>query len=346
MSVYQNINGTLARMDASDLVQLAAVDTEGILGGTPGATTDGQTLVDQLAADDVQAQTDIGQIKTDLSDKLDIVNQQELGAYNLADCDMATSTLSGFTATKGTLNGGVTYTITGANTGSTGAQFIIEDDAKFLAQMKRYAGKRLKLVGCPAGGNSTSGYFLAVYFNYGAGDTPSSFYDLGEGNVMTVPETVNTARLAITLRHAATFSNTVFRPMVTPVLSATYEDFVGFAMTNRELTEVKDGAISYENGIGQQYALDVPLKKQGNVCMLSISLVGIVLSQGTWGSIGTLPVGFRPYKNVGGINVVKNASGGVFDCEAQAGGTLRIRNNSGAVTSTDIVHFNGVYYAP
>lgn len=68
MSVYQNINGTLTRMDASDLVQLAAVDTEGILGGTPGATTDGQTLVDQLAADDVQAQTDIGQIKTDLSD--------------------------------------------------------------------------------------------------------------------------------------------------------------------------------------------------------------------------------------------------------------------------------------
>lgn len=68
MSVYQNINGTLARMDASDLVQLAAVDTEGILGGAPGATTNGQTLVDQLAADDVQAQTDIGQIRTDLSD--------------------------------------------------------------------------------------------------------------------------------------------------------------------------------------------------------------------------------------------------------------------------------------
>lgn len=68
MSVLQNINGSLYRMDASDLVQLAAVDTEGILGGTPGATTNGQTLVDQLAADDVQAQTDIGQIKTDLSD--------------------------------------------------------------------------------------------------------------------------------------------------------------------------------------------------------------------------------------------------------------------------------------
>ena len=68
MSVLQNINGTLYRMDASDLSQLAAVDTEGILGGTPGATTNGQTLVDQLAADDVQAQTDIGQIRTDLSD--------------------------------------------------------------------------------------------------------------------------------------------------------------------------------------------------------------------------------------------------------------------------------------
>ena len=68
MSVFQNINGTLTRMDASDLVQLAAVDTENILGGGAGATTDGQTLIDQLAEDDVQAQSDIGQIKTDLSD--------------------------------------------------------------------------------------------------------------------------------------------------------------------------------------------------------------------------------------------------------------------------------------
>ena len=68
MSVYQNIHGTLARIDASGLAQLAAVDTEGILGGTPGVITNGQTLVDQLAADDVRAQSDIGQIKTDLSD--------------------------------------------------------------------------------------------------------------------------------------------------------------------------------------------------------------------------------------------------------------------------------------
>lgn len=170
--------------------------------------------------------------------------------------------------------------------------------------------------------------------------------DYGNGGVwFDVDATIAAKNLImyIGVSCTAAFSNLVFKPMI-----ATNDKmpFVTFAMTNRELTEVKDGAISYENGIGQQYALDVPLKKQGNVCMLSISLVGIVLSQGTWGSIGTLPVGFRPYKNVGGINVVKNASGDVFDCEAQAGGTLRIRNNSGAVTSTDIVHFNGVYYAP
>lgn len=72
MSVLQNINGSLYRMDASDLVQLAAVDTEGILGGTPGATTNGQTLVDQLAADDVQAQSDIGTLQSDKAEAFTI----------------------------------------------------------------------------------------------------------------------------------------------------------------------------------------------------------------------------------------------------------------------------------
>lgn len=98
MSVLQNINGSLYRMDASDLVQLAAVDTEGILGGTPGATTNGQTLVDQLAADDVQAQTDIGQIETDLSDFEDDVDDT-LHEYHVVPsknlCPFHSQTISG-----------------------------------------------------------------------------------------------------------------------------------------------------------------------------------------------------------------------------------------------------------
>lgn len=116
MSVYQNINGTLTRMDVSDLVQLAAVDTHGILGGTPGDTTDGQTLVDQLAADDVQAQTDIGQIKTDLPNLFPRSEQRVLGAKNFIHPYSVSQVLNGYTFT---VNADGTITVSGSPTDAT-----------------------------------------------------------------------------------------------------------------------------------------------------------------------------------------------------------------------------------
>lgn len=166
---------------------------------------------------------------------------KEVGAYNLADPDLATTTQLGFTLTRSTYKGkGVQYKLTGADTGESGCQFIIEDDAKFLAKMKQFTGKLLKLTGCPrVGADFTNGFFLAVYFNYdqGAGATVS-FMDYGNGGIIRVPTSITSARLAITVRHNATPVNeTIFRPMITPDLTAKYEDYAPYALTNQELTD-------------------------------------------------------------------------------------------------------------
>ena len=140
MSVLQNINGTLYRMDASDLVQLTAVDTEGILGGTPGATTTGQTLVDQLAADDVQAQTDIGQIKTDLSD------YHVYASKNLMMPDIY------MLGTNDSTVGASTF-----NTASAGTGFIAKIDQNTDYVISRVGGNRSRIalsVDVPAAGGA------------------------------------------------------------------------------------------------------------------------------------------------------------------------------------------------
>lgn len=150
MSVYQNINGTLTRIDASDLVQLAAVDTEGILGGTPGATTNGQTLVDQLAADDVQAQTDIGQIKTDLSD------YHVVPSRNICPNKATSTTLFGVTFT---VREDGSIATSGVSTGY-GNYVVAQKEA--LLPLLSYVGQEVIASGCPEGGSYS-------------GDTPDTY---------------------------------------------------------------------------------------------------------------------------------------------------------------------------
>lgn len=237
MSVYQNINGTLARMDASDLVQIAAVDTEGILGGTPGATTDGQTLVDQLAADDVQAQTDIGQIKTDLSDiddaKVGWSDQKQNGAYNLYGVTATTQVIRGVTFTvnpsgypKGTI-------IANGKAVGGNASFGLENITDYIDINKTY-----KAVGCPSGGNANS-YWLQ--FNYvDSNNSQQVLPDYGNGVIYETKAVKDSGNnkpyIWVTIKEGYTADNLIFKPMITTDINATYDDYVPYAMTNRELT--------------------------------------------------------------------------------------------------------------
>lgn len=231
MSVYQNINGTLYRMDASDLVQLAAVDTEGILGGAPGATTNGQTLVDQLAADDVQAQTDIGQIKTDLSDlddeKLDIADEQVLGAWNLAKITVSTQTINGATFT---VNADKSITVTKSSAGANDATLYTSD----IFDVE--AGRTYYLSGCPAGG-AASGSYRIIYQEYDGTTWKSNNNDIGNG--LTITTSYRKARLCIEIAKTYIISGSLkFNIMLALKPNMPY---VAPAMTNRELTAFNSG---------------------------------------------------------------------------------------------------------
>ena len=162
-------------------------------------------------------------------------DQKILGSKNLLECNMRTKTLSGFTATRvEETNGAVTYVMSGADTGSTGAQFQLCNEDALLAFMKKHVGEKFILTGCPEGGDSTNGYFLGMYFNFDG--TTVSFLDTGNGVEVTIPNPVTKARIGLTLRHNATFDNTVFRPMLR--LASDLDDtFVPHAQTNIELTE-------------------------------------------------------------------------------------------------------------
>ena len=232
MSVYQNINGTLTRMDASDLVQIAAVDTEGILGGTPGATTDGQTLVDRLAADDVQAQTDIGQIKTDLSDEVE--TRAALGAHNVCPNNatdvtknnvaftvlsdkkiqaVVNSTTSGYTQVvlnsdiMSSLLPDVPYILSGAPVKPAGASY-----RNYRLTIRRTSDTTIIAT---TEGNETSGAQFIITTAMAQGDT--YYWELG-------------------IFENTTAQTIVFEPMIR-LASDTDHTYAPYAMTNRELTE-------------------------------------------------------------------------------------------------------------
>lgn len=122
------------------------------------------------------------------------------------------------------------------------------------------------------------------------------------------------------------------------------DTFAPRVFTNAELTDAKNGTISYENGISQQTVADKPLYKQGNICCLAITLTGITSNQGAWVSIGTLPTGFIPQKSLF-VNATKNGSSDVLECQLQTNGNIRLRDNSAAIASTDYIHFNGTFIA-
>ena len=197
MSVLQNINGSLYRMDASDLAQLAAVDTEGILGGTPGATTNGQTLVDQLAADDVQAQTDIGQIKTDLSD------YHVTPSKNRAIPNGTRRTLSSVTYTEEE-NG-----VIDANGTATGGNSFY-----YISERLEWPNEEMVLSGCPSGGDAST-YRLIIASSEDSGATVYAS-DTGSGVIVPANTGGSTLTLDIYIRVAqnASVSHKKFSPML------------------------------------------------------------------------------------------------------------------------------------
>ena len=122
-------------------------------------------------------------------------------------------------------------------------------------------------------------------------------------------------------------------------------NYVPYAKTNRQLTldtYFHASTISYETGVTQNEPSVNPVHKFGKVCVINIDLTGAEGNASTWINLGTLPEGYRPGNN-SSLTAIINGKTSVLDCAVQTTGNLRIRNNSGAVSSSDIIHINGVF---
>lgn len=85
------------------------------------------------------------------------------------------------------------------------------------------AGQKYKLTGCPSGGGANT-YNIRI--------TGAGVEDHGDGIEFTA---TGSDQMKIQLRGASI--DVTFKPMITTDLNATYDDYVPYAMTNRELTK-------------------------------------------------------------------------------------------------------------
>lgn len=246
----------------------------------------------------------------------------KIGAKNFANNTAATVTNNGVTFTVN-----ADKTVTATNTASGG-------NAICSFNVTLDAGSYIL-----TGGVDTN-RFIQLYL--AASPYTTVGYDTGRGLSFSVASRT-TYTLLIGINNGTAADGCVFKPMIR-LASDTDATYVPYAMTNAELTKVSSATITYENGISQQTAADKPLYKQGNICCFAITLTGIASTQGSWVSVGTLPTGFIPQKSLF-VNVTKNGSSDVLECQLQSNGNIRLRDNSAAIASTDYIHFNGTFIA-
>lgn len=128
---------------------------------------------------------------------------------NLLKPTLASTTAIGVTCTN---NGDGTYTLNGTATD------IYSFKLQYINTVK---DKSLKLIGCPKD-RATNNFHLEAFKGgvYGVADT-------GDGAIFT-PPTSDLYTLAIVVQPGAAFSNTIFKPMLTTDLTATYYDFIPY----------------------------------------------------------------------------------------------------------------------
>lgn len=167
------------------------------------------------------------------TDKVGMDLLSEVGAVNMLPNDVTTQVAQGVTYT---VNDDGSVTANGTATG-TFAAIVFIANAK-IPQLKN--GETYKTCGCPNGGSSDN-YELYVV------DATTSTYvasDYGNGATFTYNSSHN-YNVGCVVRNGKTVSNLVFKPMISLAsLNLSYNDYVPYAKTNKELTEYAD---SFDN---------------------------------------------------------------------------------------------------
>lgn len=213
--------------------------------------------------------------------KFDRAEQSVLGAKNILPYPYkaSTKTENGLTFTD---NGDGTITINGTATANT----TFSLDTKGTSQagfLRKFAGKPIKI----CGGHSENKRIEIWSTNIGY---PINYSSMGDTVVVTLPSSIATDSYDIRIRiqSGETCNDEIFYPQF--LLPSDPDDtYAPYAMTNRELTEVKEGAFTSVVGTATS---DCYIRKQSNVVDINLCLNDVTSAAN--GSIATIPVGFRP----------------------------------------------------
>lgn len=297
--------------------KVSVIDTEGIV-GQAGSTTNSQALFDGVAGDLCDVRTDL----SDLDDeKLDIADEQVLGAWNMLENKLTTQTLNGITATV--LSNGAVRITTGSSAPTQATNFFIQtipNGQNILSNLT--VGKHYYLTGCPAGGDSQT-YNIMMNHRDNSSGTVTYFNDKGSGLEIDYDGTWTCYQMAIQIWPAvgANFDKT-FYPMISTKKGAPY---VPYAMTNRELTNAISYTIAnFPTATGSSYYLH-KVGRLGILTMVAV-LSGVVAD--TWTLIGTIASGARP-KNAYFFAGISAGTNNAVQVLIETDGSVKISSHTG-----------------
>lgn len=216
---------------------------------------------------------------------------------------------------------GIIVTANGDNTYTLNNAVITAVSIPVNENFKLPSGK-IKLTGCIGGSEAT--HFLYVY------DGTTIYKDYGNG-VEFIADSSKTYSCYIQCRVGASFSNTIYKPMLTTNLSATYNDFVPYTGTTGTL-----------NGDVAELAKNTILTREYDITISSITKNTGVNQKVT----DTLKNDIGNGHFLGAMCHVGNTTTLTGVCVYSNGNTLSIyvKNESTAYDYTDVVLHVTVFY--
>lgn len=165
-----------------------------------------------------------------------VAGLQKTGCVNRLKCTATSQVLQGVTCT---VNDDKSVTLSGGPAQEAfDFHYSLEGSGGGLSDIGTY-----RLVGCPVGGGSNT-YRIFAYI-YAGSTYVTTIGDVGKGAPLTLASGQRCPVINIVVSAGADFTNPVtIKPMITDDLSATYDDYQPYSMTNRELTEANSNLIN------------------------------------------------------------------------------------------------------
>lgn len=242
--------------------------------------------------------------------KAELAALANAGAKNLLPSDGADSvTISGITWTKNA-DGSVTANGTATETS------VYTVKTPFTIPKGTWT-----LTGCPANGSSST-YFISIWNSSGGNE----YRDVGNGVTKTLTENYTyDSGIRLVVYNGTTVNNLTFYPMLRDA-SITDDTYVPYGKTNAEITA--ELGCNYTKTLSGDY-MDFQIYRYGNV--VQVSYISALKQQIPVGSgsanetlLGTLPVGYRPVNNYGGV-FANNTATKNFLVLITSDGSIRVR---------------------